>query len=38
LSSSAVFPRAATLVSLVGFVFLLLLLEPLFLRRGLQTK
>lgn len=31
-------PRAATLVSLVAFLFLLLLLEPLFLRRGLQTR
>lgn len=31
-------PAAATLVSLVGFLFLLVLLEPLFLRRrGLRT-
>jgi hypothetical protein len=27
----------ATLLSLVGFLFLLLLLEPLFLRKGLRT-
>jgi hypothetical protein len=30
-------PAAATLVSLAGFLFLLLLLEPVFLRRGLRT-
>lgn len=33
-----VFPREPTLVSLVAFVFVLLLLEPAFLRRGLQTR
>jgi hypothetical protein len=32
LSRSAALPREAALVSLVGFVFLLLLLEPVFLR------
>lgn len=38
LSRDPVFPREPALLSLVAFVFLLLLLEPLFLRRGLQTK
>ena len=38
LSRDEVFPREAALLSLVAFVFLLLLLEPLFLRRGLQTR
>jgi hypothetical protein len=38
LSRSAVFPLEAALVSLVAFVFVLLLMEPLFLRRGLQTR
>jgi hypothetical protein len=38
LSRDEVFPREAALVSLVAFVFILLLLEPLFLRRGLQTR
>jgi hypothetical protein len=38
LSRTPVFPRAAALVSLVSFVFVLLVLEPLFLRRGLQTR
>ena len=38
LSRTAVLPLEAALVSLVAFVFLLLLLEPLFLRRGLQTR
>lgn len=38
LSRSAVLPLAPTLVSLVAFVFVLLLMEPLFLRRGLQTR
>lgn len=33
-----VMPVAPTLLSLVTFVFLLLLMEPLFLRRGLQTR
>ncbi|CAN5677665.1 hypothetical protein BH23GEM10_BH23GEM10_04330 [soil metagenome] len=31
-------PRAPALYSLVTFVFVLLLMEPLFLRRGLQTR
>jgi hypothetical protein len=38
LSRSEAFPLAPALISLVVFVFALLLLEPLFLRRGLQTK
>ena len=38
LSRTPVFPRTAALVSLVSFVFVLLMLEPLFLRRGLQTR
>jgi hypothetical protein len=38
LSRSAVLPLAPVLVSLVAFVFVLLLMEPLFLRRGLQTR
>lgn len=38
LSRDEVFPREAALVSLVAFVFMLLMLEPLFLRRGLQTQ
>ena len=38
LSRSEVFPPAPTLLSLVAFVFVLLLMEPLFLRRGLQTR
>jgi hypothetical protein len=38
LSRSAVLPLAPALVSLVAFVFVLLLMEPLFLRRGLQTR
>ena len=36
LSRSAALPRAAALLSLVGFVFLLLLLEPVFLRWDLR--
>jgi len=36
LSSSDALPRGATLISYVGFVFLLLLLEPLFLRWDLR--
>ena len=36
LSRSAALPRAAALLSLVAFVFLLLLLEPVFLRWGLR--
>lgn len=38
LSRQSVLPLAPTLLSLVTFVFLLLLMEPLFLRRGLQTR
>jgi hypothetical protein len=38
LSREPVVPIRPALVSLVGFVFLLALLEPLFLRLGLQTK
>jgi hypothetical protein len=38
LSRSDVLPRAAALLSLVVFVFVLLLMEPLFLRRGMQTR
>jgi hypothetical protein len=38
LSRSEVFPLAPTLLSLAAFVFVLLLMEPLFLRRGLQTR
>ena len=37
LSSSSALPRAATLLSLVGFVFMLLLLEPVFLRWDLRA-
>jgi hypothetical protein len=38
LARTPVFPRAAALLSLVAFVFVLLLLEPLFLKRGLQPR
>jgi hypothetical protein len=38
LARDPVFPREPALLSLVAFVFLLLLMEPLFLRRGLQTR
>ncbi|HUF51177.1 MAG TPA: hypothetical protein VMN60_10105 [Longimicrobiales bacterium] len=38
LSRSAALPQAPALISLVAFLFVLLLLEPLFLRRGLQTR
>ena len=38
LSRSAVLPREAALVSLVGFVFLLLLMEPMFLRWDLRKS
>jgi hypothetical protein len=38
LTRDEVFPREAALLSLVAFVFILLMLEPLFLRRGLQTQ
>lgn len=34
---TTVFPAEALLVSFVAFLFLLILLEPVFLRRGLQT-
>lgn len=37
LSRDPVVPLNAALLGLVGFVFVLLLLEPLFLRRSLQT-
>lgn len=36
LSRTEVLPMAATMISLVGFVFLLLLLEPVFLRWDLR--
>ena len=38
LSRTRAYPLAPALLSLVAFVFVLLLLEPLFLRRGLQAK
>jgi hypothetical protein len=38
LSREPVFEIRPALVSLVAFVFVLLLLEPVFLRRGLQTR
>lgn len=38
LTRTPVFDRSAALLSLVGFVFVLLLMEPLFLRRGLQPR
>jgi hypothetical protein len=38
LTHDPVFPRGTALISLVGFVFLLLLLEPLFLRRHLHAR
>lgn len=38
LTRSDVLPVAPVLLSLVLFIFVLLLLEPLFLRRGLQTR
>lgn len=38
LSRTDALPQAAALVSLVGFVFLLLLLEPIFLRRKLTQS
>jgi len=34
---SGVFPPSPTLVSLVAFVFVMLMLEPLFLRKGQPT-
>jgi hypothetical protein len=36
-TATSALPRAAALVSLVAFLFLLLLLEPFFLRRGVRT-
>lgn len=38
LSRSEALPVAPSLMSLVAFVFVLLLMEPLFLRRDLQTR
>ncbi|MEX0907045.1 MAG: hypothetical protein WD054_01850 [Gemmatimonadota bacterium] len=38
LSRYPVFPQEPVLIGLVAFLFVLLLLEPLFLRRGLQTR
>jgi hypothetical protein len=38
LSRDEFVPSAPALVSLVGFLFLLVLVEPFFLRRGLQAK
>lgn len=38
LSRNPVLPVQPALLSLVAFVFVLLMLEPLFLRRGLQTR
>jgi hypothetical protein len=38
LAREPVFAREVTLLSLVAFVFVLLLLEPLFLRRGMQAR
>jgi hypothetical protein len=38
LSRSAAFPREATLLSLVAFVFVLLLMEPLFLRWDMRQR
>ncbi|HEX6133219.1 MAG TPA: hypothetical protein VFZ24_04515 [Longimicrobiales bacterium] len=38
LTRSRMFPVGPALLSLVAFVFVLLLMEPLFLRRGLQTR
>lgn len=36
-TATSALPRAAALISLVAFLFLLLLLEPFFLRRGVRT-
>lgn len=36
-TATSALPREAALISLVGFLFLLLLLEPFFLRRGVRT-
>jgi hypothetical protein len=38
LSREPAVPIRPALISLVGFVFVLVLLEPMFLRRDLQTK
>src|SRR5688572_19536917 len=38
LSRSAAFPREAALISLVAFVFVLLLMEPIFLRWDLRRS
>lgn len=38
LSRDPVLPLRPALLSLVAFVFVLLLLEPVFMRRGLQTR
>jgi uncharacterized membrane protein len=38
LARNEVVPRTPMLISLVTFIFGLLLLEPLYLRRGLQTR
>jgi hypothetical protein len=38
LARTPVLPREPALISLVAFVFVLLLMEPLFLRRDLRTR
>jgi hypothetical protein len=38
LSRDPVYPIRPALLSLVAFLFILLLVEPLFLRQGLQTR
>jgi hypothetical protein len=38
LARDPVFPLRPALISLVAFVFMLLLLEPVFLRRDMQTR
>jgi hypothetical protein len=38
LQRTGVLPVEPALLSLVGFLFVLLLMEPLFLRRGMQTR
>jgi hypothetical protein len=38
LTKRAVFPMEPALLSMVGFLMLLVLMEPLFLRRGTATK
>jgi hypothetical protein len=37
LGTTTALPRAAVLISLAAFLFVLLLLEPIFLRRGIRT-